>query len=105
MSPKEKKIFIEMLVGSVRNSELENLHSGKPILSKTGDFTDVKVVTPYGELPWNEVSRISNKEMGRLKDSIRDNFKFILKLLIDDGLEINVKNGSSLKKIIKSFKL
>jgi hypothetical protein len=36
-----------------RNSKLEVLHTGKSARSKTGDYSDVKVVTPYGEIPWD----------------------------------------------------
>jgi hypothetical protein len=35
----------------VRNSMLKDLHSGIFPKSKTGDLSDVKVVTPYGEIP------------------------------------------------------
>jgi len=44
------------------NSKLENLHARKSPRSKTGDYTDVKVVTPYGEIPWNEVSRLNDDD-------------------------------------------
>ena len=37
-----------------RNSILENLHAGKVPDSKCGDYSDVVVKTPYGEIPWNE---------------------------------------------------
>ena len=39
----------------VRNSSLEDLHAGVFPSSKTGDYTDVKVVSPYGEIAWNRV--------------------------------------------------
>lgn len=42
---------------------LEQFHGGEPVRSKTGDYSDVKVVTPDGEFPWTEVSRISDEEM------------------------------------------
>jgi len=47
----------------VRNTSIEGIHAGQLPRSKTGDYSDVKVVTPFGEIPWNEVSRISDKEM------------------------------------------
>lgn len=47
-------------------SPLENLHAGKWPSSETGDYSDVKVVTPFGEIAWNEVSRISDDEMKAL---------------------------------------
>ena len=49
----------------VRNGFLEDLHSGVTPSSRTGDCSDVKV-TPYGEIPWPKVSRISDEEMKRL---------------------------------------
>lgn len=45
---------------------LEQLHQGQFPKSKVGDFSDVKVVSPYGEIAWTELSRISNKEMRQL---------------------------------------
>ena len=39
----------------VRNGYLEDLHSGVTPSSKAGDYSDVKVVTPYGEIPWQKV--------------------------------------------------
>ena len=50
----------------VRNSYLEDLHAGTFPDSCAGDYSDVKVVSPYGEIPWNDVSRISDAEMKAL---------------------------------------
>ena len=50
---------------AIRNS-LEDLHSGIFPSTKTNDYSDVKVVTPYGEIPWNNISRISDKELRTL---------------------------------------
>ncbi len=97
------KIFIEMMVGAARNSELENLHAGKVPVSKTGDFSDVYVVTPDRQIPWNELSRISDEEMGPLKDSIRENIAFQINLLMENGLEFKVKKNSTLDKVLKSL--
>ena len=54
----------------VRDSSLEDLHAGIFPSSKTGDYTDVKVVSPYGEIAWNRVSRISDEEMQRLSEDV-----------------------------------
>ena len=54
----------------VRNSSLEDLHAGIFPNSKTGAYTDVPVVSPYGEIAWNRVSRISEEEMQRLNADI-----------------------------------
>ena len=50
----------------VRNTELENLHAGIFPASESGDYADVKVVSPYGEIPWTNLSRISDAEMREL---------------------------------------
>ena len=66
---------------SYRNSCIEEYHGGISPTSKTGDYSDVKVVTPYGEIPWKEVSRLNDKEMKRINKCVHDNlFTFILLL-------------------------
>ena len=75
----------------VLNGFLEDLHCGTTPSSLTGDYSDVKVVTPYGEIPWPQVSRISDEEMKRLMKGIvnyiytvlcrQDDFPFIEALL------------------------
>jgi len=45
----------------LRNSKLDDLHTGKS--PPTGAYSDVEVVTPYGEIPWNNLSRLNNDEM------------------------------------------
>jgi hypothetical protein len=57
----------------VRNSTcLEDLHSGVFPSSATGDYSDVKVVSPYGEIPWNRLGRISDEEMKSLMIEVVD---------------------------------
>ena len=56
----------------VRNTFLEDLHSGTTPSSQTRDYADVKVVTPYGEIPWPKLSRISDDEMKKLMKEIVD---------------------------------
>jgi hypothetical protein len=62
---KEYMILSKVLVNHCfRNrAHFEDLHAGTFPSSKTGDYTDVKVVSPYGEIPWNELGRISDEEM------------------------------------------
>ena len=47
----------------VRLTSIEKIHEGKLVRTKVGDYSDVKVVTPFGEIPWSEVSRITQEEM------------------------------------------
>ncbi len=67
----ETKTLSKILVlNCVRNTFLEDLHSGIFPDSKEGDYSDVKVVSPYGEIPWNDLGRISDAEMKRLMKEI-----------------------------------
>ena len=55
----------------VRNAEIENIHTGTPIVTKTGDYSDVKVIDANGnEFAWPEVSYISDDEMKVLMKGI-----------------------------------
>jgi len=58
------------VMGVRNNTDLEDLHCGRAPASKTGDFSDVKVISPYGEIEWNQLSRISDDEMRSLMLSI-----------------------------------
>lgn len=61
-----RRIALALVERCVRNTSLENLHAGTVPDSLTGDYSDVKVVTPFGEIPWPQVSRISDTEMKAL---------------------------------------
>ena len=45
-----------------RNTTLEDLHDGVTPDSQTGEYTDVVARSPYGETPWQNVSRLSDEE-------------------------------------------
>ncbi len=69
----------------VRNSYLEDLHAGIFPDSKTGDYTDVKVVSPYGEIAWNRVGRISDDEMKQLSEDIVNRLYTFLVHMLTSG--------------------
>jgi hypothetical protein len=47
-----------------RNTDvLEDLNSGEVPISKSGDYSDVRVITPNGEIPRSDLSRFDNREM------------------------------------------
>lgn len=74
-----KAAAIALVQRCVRNTQLENLHTGIFPASQSGDYADVKVVSPFGEIPWNEVSRISDPEMKSLMIEIVDKvFTFLV---------------------------
>ena len=78
-----EKLATVLAFHCVRNSSLEALHAGTFPSSKTGDYTDVKVVSPYGEIAWNQVGRISDEEMKPLMEEIVDRLYTFLVLLLD----------------------
>jgi hypothetical protein len=74
----------------VRNTRLEDLHAGIFPDSATGDYTDVKVVSPYGEIPWNKVSRISDAEMRSLmRQCVNRVYTYLLHLETSRGFKID----------------
>ena len=55
----------------VRNTQLETLHAGPGPVSHKGDYSDVIVTDANGrQIPWSEVSRISDAEMRELMREI-----------------------------------
>jgi len=61
-----RRVALALVEHCVRNTRLEDIHAGTVPGSLTGDYSDVKVVTPYGEIPWTQISRISDEEMKAL---------------------------------------
>jgi hypothetical protein len=56
-----------MTAACVRRGYLEKLHSGIIPVTKTGDYSNVKVIDADGhEIPWNQVSQINQGEMKTL---------------------------------------
>ena len=54
--------------------------------SKTGDYSDVKVVSPFGEIPWKELSRLSDHEMKILMiDVVNHSYAFLSILFCTDN--------------------
>ena len=71
MDKKNARVLAKALaVWCVRNTFLETLHAGKTAESRLGDYSDVKVITPTREIPWTELSRISDDEMRTLMKEV-----------------------------------
>jgi hypothetical protein len=71
---KAAKSLVEVCV---RNA-LEDVHGGIFPSSQSGDYSDVKVVTPYGEIPWTRLGRISDGEMKLLMiDVVNKTYTFL----------------------------
>ncbi|HEV3304432.1 MAG TPA: hypothetical protein VG055_32575 [Planctomycetaceae bacterium] len=88
------KLAKALAVLCVRNTFLEDLHAGEPVVSKTGDFSDVKVVTPDREIPWNEVSRINQQEMKKLMKEVVDKlYTVLLSLENEEAMDLVFRRG------------
>jgi ligand-binding SRPBCC domain-containing protein len=77
-----------------RNTMLEDLHAGITPDSQTGDYTDVVVQSPYGEIPWPRLSRLSDEEMKALMIDVVNKTYRALTVLFDNRL------GSELIKVL-----
>jgi hypothetical protein len=79
------KVATMLAFHCVRNSYLEDLHAGIFPSSQTGDYTDVKVVSPYGEIAWNRLGRLSDEEMRRLSEDIVNRLYTFLFYMLTHG--------------------
>jgi hypothetical protein len=65
-----------------RNTDvLEELHSGEVPISESGDYSDVKVVTPDREIPWSDLSRFGNSEMKAMMIDVVNHCDQVLAIL------------------------
>ena len=72
-----EKVAKSLVESCVRNA-LEDVHAGIFPSSQSGDYGDVKVVTPYGEIPWTRLGRISDEEMKALMiDIVNKTYTFL----------------------------
>ena len=74
----QKRLAKYMVLKCFRNSRLEDLHVGTLPDSAAGDYSDVQVSSPYGVIPWPEVSRLNDDEMKELMiDVVNRAYRFI----------------------------
>jgi len=72
-SPKKSQAeFAKIMTAAcVRRGYLEKLHRGTTPVTRTGDYSDVKVIDGEGrEIPWNETARINQDEMKTLMTGV-----------------------------------
>jgi hypothetical protein len=82
----QQRLAKYLVLQCFRNSGLENLHAGIVPDSKTGDYTDVVVHTPFGEIAWGKLSRFDDAEMKVLMmDVVNRTYKFIRELFNDEA--------------------
>ena len=82
----QKRLAKFMALHCFRNTRLEDLHSGVAPASEIGDYSDVKVVSPFGDIPWSRLSRFNDAEMRELMVEVVDQcYAFVT--LLSDGEE------------------
>ena len=79
----------------VRKTCIADFQAGIEPSSQAGDFSDVKVVTPYGEIPWNELSRIRDDEMRDFMRQVVDRLYTVLLRLGDPEFVERLDNYAS----------
>jgi hypothetical protein len=72
-----------MAAACVRRGYLEKLHAGLTPVTRSGDYSDVRVIDANGqEIPWNQVSRINQDEMKTLMRGVVDRiYTFLVRTL------------------------
>ena len=78
------------------NSVLAKLHCGQFPDSKTCDYSDVIVHTPFGQIPWNELSRFDDAEMKALMIDVTNKVYHYIQEPSD-----NVRGGELIYKLAK----
>jgi len=76
-----KRLAKLMALQCFRNTKLEDFHAGTFPSSQSGDYSDVKIVSPFGEITWAQHSRMSDDEMKLLMiDVVNHCYRFISEL-------------------------
>jgi len=74
--------LVKVIVESGFRNRREDIHSGIFPSSKAGNGSDIKVVSPYGEIPWNRLGRISDADMKQInKGAVDYVYNFLCNLL------------------------
>lgn len=81
----QQRLAKHLVLKCFRNSVLEDLHAGKVPASKSGDFSDVVVHTPFGEIPWNDLSRFDDAEMKALLVDVVNRTYHLIQDLFDEN--------------------
>ena len=76
-----KRLAKYMALQCFRDTKLEEFHGGTSPRSATGDYSDVKVLSPFGEIPWNRLSRLNNDEMKALMIDVVNHCDRVLDML------------------------
>jgi ligand-binding SRPBCC domain-containing protein len=81
-----KRLAKYMALQCFRNTVLEGFHAGITPYSQAGDYSDVFVKTPAGEIPWSKLSRLSDEEMKTLMIDVVNRTYSLLQTLFDEDV-------------------
>ena len=89
----QKRLAKYMVLQCFRNSRLEELHAGISPSSAAGDYSDVQVTSPYGAIPWPEVSRFNDDEIKDLMIDVVNRAYLFIHTLFDErtGAELLIR--------------
>lgn len=79
-----KRLAKYMAQQCFRNTALEDYHAGITPYSEAGDYSDVFVKTPAGEIPWSKLSRLSDEEMKTLMIDVVNRTYLLLRKLFEE---------------------
>jgi hypothetical protein len=98
-----KRLAKLMALDCFRNSKLEDLHAGTFPSSQAEDYTDVKVVSPYGEIAWSNLSRLNDDEMKTLMiDVVNRCDQFLVSSFREPGDRRSTQGARSYIKMARS---
>lgn len=80
----QKRLAKHIALRCFRNSILEDFHADKVPSSKCGDYSDVVVRSPFGEIPWNDLSRLNDTEMKALMVDVVNHTYHCIQELFDE---------------------
>src|SRR6266699_2772000 len=81
-----KRLAKYMAQQCFRNTVLEDFHAGITPYSEVGDYSDVSVRTPAGEIPWSKLSRLSDEEMKTFMTDVVNRTYLLLRTLFDEDV-------------------
>ena len=82
----QKRLAKYLVPRCFRNSVLEDLHAGIAPDSNAGDYSDVLVSIPFGEIPWPKLSRFDDEEIKTLMiDVVQKTYEFIQELFDEEN--------------------
>lgn len=90
ISKKKKIELLSAIFAKIARNVLEGstgeggLHGGTYPSSLIGDYSDVYVISPYGSIPWNNLSKTDNKILTEIRNEIKKSIESHLNFFIND---------------------